>query len=122
MFKTFLKNFILEDTTLYLFQIDENNIVTNKIVFNEKISGKKVNRWIKKSGKKWLISKVVVGGQYYPEYGSSFTAEVKPIFKKEHLWHLNDDRIWVPKLPKPNDGKKYQFCEDCERWVERKCC
>lgn len=122
MIKKLYDKIFLSDKDVYLFQIDENNIVVNKIVFNERSCGKKINKWIKKNGNNWLISDSPVGGQHYPEYGSSFTAEIKPSFKKEHLWHLNSDRIWEPKVPKPNDGKKYQFCEDCERWVESKCC
>jgi len=107
---------------IYLFKVGNDNIVTEKIVFNELFAQKKVDEWINDSGEEWLVSEEKVGGQYYPEYGPSFTAEVRPCFKKEHLWHLNDDRIWEPKLPRPIDGKKYQFCESCERWVESKCC
>lgn len=122
MIKKLYDKIFLSDKDVYLFQIDKNNLVVNKIVFNERSCGKKVNKWIKKNGNNWIISDSPVGGQYYPEYGLTFTAEIKPSFKKGHLWHLNSDRIWEPKISKPNDGKKYQFCEDCERWVESKCC
>lgn len=124
MLKKLLSRYFLVDKDIYLFQIDENNIVTNKIKFNEKICGKKVNKWIKKSGEKWYISEVKVSGQYYPEYGDEFTAEKKPLFKKPELWHIDlKTRLWVPKdHPYPNDGKKYQFCEDCEKWIEKRCC
>lgn len=114
-------NFLI-DKDFYLFKVDENNIVTDRIVFNEKNCGKKLEQFINDSGENWIASDLPVGGQYYPEYGALFTAEIKPVFKKEHLWHISKIRMWEPKLPKPDDGKKYQFCEDCERWVEFKCC
>lgn len=129
MIKKLIQRFFLKDKILYLFKVNENNIVLNHIVFNERSCGKNANKWIddqlKETGEKWIVSELPIGGQYYPEYGSSFTGEVKPIFKKEYLWKMNEDpnyRTWVPIIDMPNDGKKYQFCEDCERWVEKKCC
>lgn len=114
---------------IYLFQVDENNIVTNKILFNESVCGKTADEWIEESGEVWYVSKEKVGGQYYPEYGSGFTAEIKPPFKKPELWEINmESRLWEPKgYPYPGDPGGYtfyRFCEEKLEWVScvENCC
>lgn len=124
MIEKFFKKFRLKDEIVYCFQIDEDNIVTNVTVFNEKNYGGTVEEWIKETGERWFVSDVIVGGQYYPFYGDSFTAEIKPIFKKPELWYMDvEKREWLPiDYPRPDDEKFYVFCEDCLKWLEQKCC
>jgi hypothetical protein len=119
---------ILVNENIYLFQVDENKIVTNKIVFNETVCGKSVTEWIEESGETWYISKEKVSGQYYPEYGPGFTAEIKPRIKKPHLWEINmEKRLWEPKgNPYPSEPGHtfYRFCEEKLEWVNcvEECC
>jgi hypothetical protein len=125
MIGKFFRKFKLKDKDVYCFQINEDNIVTSKIVFNEKNSGKTVEQWIKDSGERWFVSEVKVSGQYYPFHGESFTADVKPKFKNPELWHIDvEKKSWIPiDYPYPNDGEYYEyFCEDCLKWIKSPCC
>ena len=46
----------LMNENIYLFQVDENNIVTNKILFNESVCGKTADEWIEESGEVCYLS------------------------------------------------------------------
>ena len=128
MIRKFFKKFKLKDKNVYCFEIDQDNIVINKIVFNEKNYGATVKEWIeecKEKGERWFVSEVKVSEQYYPYFGESFTALSKPNFEKPELWHMDvERRQWMPiDYPYPDDGKFYHyFCEDCLKWIEKPCC
>jgi len=110
---------------LYLFTVDDSNMVTNHIVFNEDICGKSAEKFIEEDEPQWIISQKPVGPQYYPEFGYGITGDIKP--NKSHLFNFDmETGWWTPKIPYPevkDESKEvYQFCENCECWVPSKCC
>ena len=106
---------------LYLFTVDENNMITNHIVFNEDVCGKSAEKFIGEDEPQWIISQKPVGPCYYPEFGYGITGGFPP--EKSHLYKFDiETSSWIPKQPYPDTNEHYQFCENCEKWVLTKCC
>lgn len=114
-------------------QIDENNIVIQVVVISNddlldengieqesqgvdvcrSIFGEQTN-WVQTSfNKKFRKHFAGIGCKYDP-INDAFYSPYPPY----QSWLLDDDFVWQPPTPVPDDGKPYTWDEDSLTWVE----
>jgi len=84
-------------------QLNSNNIVTNISVADEDWSA---DGWIEFTKE----NPAYIGGDYFEGY-----------FYHENLypsWKRNGTGLWIPPVPMPTDGKRYQWNESILSWEE----
>ena len=98
-------------------KIDNNNIVTQIIVaeknfINSGLVGDDF-LWVQTSYNSNFRKQFAKVGGTYDKTNDVF---VQP--KPYNSWTLNASHDWQPPTPKPDDGKKYEWDEDDQAWIE----
>jgi len=89
--------------------LDENNVVTNVVCVNDSHIDSEKCKEFREDG--YRKNNAIIGGTY----DATKDAFIHP--KPHESWSLNNDTCqWEPPVVYPNDGKRYSWDEDKQKW------
>jgi hypothetical protein len=103
-------------------ELDENNIVLRVLVGNNDLPNEGYDWFIENLGGRWVqtsysanFRKNFAGIGYF--YNENLDAFIPP--QPYMSWALNQETcLWEPPVPRPEDGKIYNWNEETLTWIE----
>lgn len=103
-------------------ELDENNVVLRVLVGDNNQPDEGYSWFVNKLGGRWVQTSYNKNfRKNFAGVGFTYSEELDAFIPPKDFasWVLNEETCqWEAPVPKPNDGKRYEWDEDLLQWVQ----